>query len=106
MLSTVDENFLARKVSAAEWSRVLLRDPCAYCGAPCKEPDHIVPKVMNSQGTGAAPCTFGPENLTAACRRCNRSKGAHTLLGFLSGQQIGRNPKFKVGTYGLDRFAA
>lgn len=49
--------------------RVLLKDCCAYCGVPLNgggEIDHILPV---SQGGDSSP-----NNLTLACRTCNRDK--------------------------------
>lgn len=59
-----------------EWLRVLALDPCSYCGASCKEIDHIVPVVDGGDSS--------PDNLTAACLPCNRSKKARSLLHFLA----------------------
>jgi ribosome-binding protein aMBF1 (putative translation factor) len=50
-------------------------DPCAYCGAPAAQLDHIEPRAHNGED--------GWENLTAACTTCNQSKGAKPLLTFL-----------------------
>jgi hypothetical protein len=47
------------------------RDPCAYCGAPASEIDHVVPGVDDV------------ENFAAACRTCNARKGERSLLGWL-----------------------
>jgi 5-methylcytosine-specific restriction endonuclease McrA len=58
-----------------EYDTILRGDPCCYCGAPTKEVDHIVP--LASGGDGAW------DNLTAACRHCNRSKHGAPLLHFL-----------------------
>jgi len=48
--------------------KILARDAntCAYCGAEAKHVDHIIPV--------AAGGTDDPENLTAACARCNIQK--------------------------------
>jgi DNA-binding XRE family transcriptional regulator len=54
----------------------LLRcDPCAYCGAPMEEIDHIAPRARGGEDNES--------NLTASCARCNQSKGARSLLEFL-----------------------
>lgn len=58
------------------YARALLADPCAYCGAPATELDHIEPT-----STGGARDV---DNLTAACRSCNPAKGAKPLLLFLA----------------------
>lgn len=48
---------------------ILNRDhhTCAYCGQPATEVDHITPIRLGGTST--------PDNLTAACRTCNRRKG-------------------------------
>jgi 5-methylcytosine-specific restriction endonuclease McrA len=52
--------------------QVLQRDGyiCAYCGQPADQVDHVIPRVRG--GSDAL------ENLVAACRRCNTSKGDRT----------------------------
>jgi 5-methylcytosine-specific restriction endonuclease McrA len=62
--------------AANEYSAVVRRDPCAYCGARGKlDVDHIVP--LSIGGDGDWP------NLTGACVCCNRSKRDRSLLHFL-----------------------
>lgn len=59
-----------------EYTLLLLNDPCSYCGRESSAIDHIIPI---SEG--------GPndwDNMTVACTSCNSSKGAKTLLHFLS----------------------
>ena len=48
--------------------KILARDAntCTYCGAEAKHVDHIIP--VSAGGTD------DPENLTAACARCNLAK--------------------------------
>lgn len=58
-----------------EYITILRHDPCAYCGGPMKDIDHIVP--FKSDGT------HNCENLTAACESCNSRKGSKNLLEFL-----------------------
>lgn len=52
---------------------------CQYCGATgpdvILEPDHLYP-----QGRGGITC---PQNLTTACRPCNRRKGDRLLVCWL-----------------------
>jgi 5-methylcytosine-specific restriction endonuclease McrA len=57
------------------FQRVLALDPCAYCGAPAAVLDHVTARLFD----GCDDWT----NRAAACRSCNSSKGALTLLGFL-----------------------
>jgi hypothetical protein len=56
------------------WRAVLLADPCAYCGAPASDVDHIDPRDGENDG---------PDNLTACCRSCNARKNRRPLLGWL-----------------------
>lgn len=62
------------------WLRELRRQRyCSYCGeqtqSRCREIDHIIP--LSEGGVHA------DENLTMACRSCNRKKGRKTLLEFM-----------------------
>ncbi len=66
-----------------QWRRILKGDPCAYCGDPSRDADHI-----HATWTGGER---GWTNMTASCRRCNSSKNARTLLAFLSGENIGED---------------
>lgn len=63
------------KVAARESER------CVYCGATDVrlEYDHIFP--VSRGGTNE------PSNLVLACERCNRSKGARTLLEWINGRE-------------------
>lgn len=70
-----------RDVSESEWyvvrSFVLERDGfrCTYCGGDGDEAplhcDHVIPRSRGGKST--------PDNLVAACRRCNSSKRASFL---------------------------
>jgi 5-methylcytosine-specific restriction endonuclease McrA len=62
--------------SSLYWSRVLLRDPCAYCGAASQAIDHVVPRRHGGQ--------WHPDNTVGACRACNSSKGSRSLLYHLA----------------------
>lgn len=55
--------------------RILLDDPCAYCGGPGGSLDHIVP--LSDGGGGEW------ENLAGVCRSCNSRKHTRSLLTFL-----------------------
>ncbi len=59
-----------------DYARLLLGDPCSYCGGPCEQIDHIVPVAAGGEG--------GAGNMTAACRSCNSAKRDKPLLTFLS----------------------
>lgn len=68
-----------------QWRQVLRGDPCAYCGAASRGADHI-----HASWTGGED---GWTNLTASCRRCNRSKQSRSLLSFLSGSAVGEDQR-------------
>jgi hypothetical protein len=57
---------------ALDYTELLRRDPCSYCGGPAGHADHIDPV---SKG---GPSTW--DNLTAACKSCNSRKKAKPLL--------------------------
>lgn len=57
------------------WLVVLITDPCAYCGAPAEEIDHIAAL--------AAGGSHRIDNLIPACRECNRAKGSTPFLHFM-----------------------
>ncbi len=59
-----------------EAAEILYREPCAYCGGPGGEIDHIVP--LSKGGTGDW------SNLASACRTCNAQKGDQSLEEFLA----------------------
>lgn len=59
--------------STSKWrkirARVLTRDghTCQYCGQPATTVDHVVPRRLGGDDS--------LDNLLAACKRCNYSKG-------------------------------
>ena len=59
-------------LQSTEWKRIRLeilqRDQytCYMCGGEANEVDHILPRSRNGSDE--------PENLAAACRRCNNAK--------------------------------
>jgi 5-methylcytosine-specific restriction endonuclease McrA len=65
---------LRQQAKRARWLRcireVVLRDPCAYCGAAAVQIDHVIPR---SQGG-----TDARRNFAAACKRCNAEKNGRT----------------------------
>jgi 5-methylcytosine-specific restriction endonuclease McrA len=71
-----------KHLSSSSWKKqrliVLRRDSyiCAYCGEPANEVDHIQPRVIGG--------TDDLDNLVAACRRCNSSKGKRSEALFLA----------------------
>jgi 5-methylcytosine-specific restriction endonuclease McrA len=46
----------------------ILLDPCLYCGAPAEHVDHFIPLARGGRHV--------LDNLVAACKACNLSKGA------------------------------
>lgn len=65
----------ALTAEAERFIPVLLRDPCAYCGGPSEEIDHIV-----SIAVGGTGCWT---NLTGACQSCNGGKSDRSFLIYL-----------------------
>lgn len=63
------------KQELKDWCRLILNDPCAYCGGPSTSIDHVVP--IDKGGV------HGASNLVGACERCNKSKSTESLLFFL-----------------------
>lgn len=63
-----------------EWNRlrlqILERDQhtCAYCGGEADTVDHIIPKSSGETNLDR------PDNLVAACRRCNGLKSDKPLI--------------------------
>lgn len=64
------------------YGRALQADPCAYCGEPAGDLDHIIPVEEIRQGRNTKRTEW--ENLTAACHRCNMRKERASLLEFLA----------------------
>lgn len=58
-----------------DYEAIIKNDPCVYCGGPGGEVEHVVP---SSRG-GSAEW----DNLASACRSCNASKHASSLLVYL-----------------------
>jgi 5-methylcytosine-specific restriction endonuclease McrA len=82
------------RTNNADWKRIrqviLARDLfiCAYCGADATEVDHITPVKHGG--------TDDEANLTAACVRCNRSKGTKSKPGKV---QHGPQVRFFGGSF-------
>lgn len=64
---------------AKAWARVLLHDPCSYCGGSVEHIDHIHPVSRGGRSDW--------DNLAPACAACNRRKNAKPLLRFLLERQ-------------------
>lgn len=58
-----------------EYEKIVLRDPCVYCGKPSGTLDHIEPINLGGEE--------GWENMAPACQSCNSSKRDKGLLQFL-----------------------
>ena len=59
-----------------DFRRVLLADPCSFCGASGGTVDHV---IARANGGGA----LGVCNMAGACESCNVAKDDSDLLGFL-----------------------
>ena len=72
-------------VTRAQWAEIVecFGGCCAYCLAPAEEIDHLEPI--------AAGGLDAPDNVVPACLRCNRSKGAKSLLFWLLTSQYARD---------------
>jgi len=44
---------------------------CAYCGMPANHVDHVIPVCEGG--------SYSPDNLVAACQKCNLKKGTHFI---------------------------
>jgi hypothetical protein len=60
------------------YKKVLMRDPCVYCGAKPTGLDHIQPESKNGPNNW--------QNRAPACRTCDQAKGNQLLLHFLHRQ--------------------
>lgn len=69
--------------SATAYVRSLCADPCAYCGGPGGQRDHIVPRALAGGTTGTGAVADVP-NLTGCCAPCNLAKSNRSLLQFLA----------------------
>ena len=57
------------------WLESLENPLCTYCGEPADTIDHIVPIIKGGDSSR--------ENLTPACRPCNRKKSSMSVEAFL-----------------------
>jgi 5-methylcytosine-specific restriction endonuclease McrA len=62
-------------VSGFEYSELIRKDPCSYCGGLTESVDHIHPVSLGGNSDW--------DNLTAACQACNSGKRERSLLGYL-----------------------
>lgn len=67
-----------RKTVPAGWRRVLLADPCPYCGAASTQIDHV--HAINRGGPDEIA------NLVGICSPCNGTKRDRTMLSLLLGR--------------------
>jgi 5-methylcytosine-specific restriction endonuclease McrA len=85
---------MGQRTNNATWKRIRLeilsRDGwvCSYCGQDATEVDHIIPVKHGG--------TDDEANLTAACVKCNRSKGTKAKPGKA---QHGPKVRFFVGPF-------
>lgn len=63
---------------------------CAYCDEPARSGDHVVPYTRGGASTA--------DNVVAACRRCNTSKGNRTLREWVA---TGRAPVLAIKLLGV-----
>ena len=65
------------RIRESSYAGLLLRDPCAYCGAaaPSGTVDHITPRTRSGSDEW--------DNLTGACLSCNSAKHQRSLLTYL-----------------------
>lgn len=76
------QSALSRNGSTSKWrkirERVLVRDgyTCYYCGSPANTVDHIIPRRLGGDDS--------MDNLVAACKKCNYSKGGRFFVSELT----------------------
>lgn len=63
---------------------ILRDDPCAYCGRPMQQIDHVEPVAHGGRNHWS--------NLAAACQPCNRAKSDRFLLHALLQSNLGGQP--------------
>lgn len=73
-----------------EYAKVLLNDPCVYCGAPTEAVDHIQPLTRGG--------SHAWDNLTASCKSCNSRKHNKDLLTFLLTRENPRSVRRREAT--------
>lgn len=64
------------EASPKPYLAAMRRDPCAYCGSPSTDLDHIQPRSADGPNDWT--------NYAPACRLCNGGKGQLPLLTFLA----------------------
>ncbi len=65
-----------RDPEVKRYAILLMGDPCSYCDGSTDSLDHIEPLSRGGDS--------GWDNFTAACRSCNSTKNAKSLLEFLA----------------------
>lgn len=83
------EGLTTRMKAEAYWRR---RDPCAYCGSPSDEWDHMDPYSKGGAHTA--------DNITRSCAPCNAAKRATSVLVFLANQAWNREDRRARNTFG------
>lgn len=66
---------------ATAYMKLIINDPCFYCGAEAEHIDHVIPIAKGGKTVW--------HNLVPACASCNFSKGAKDLDEFLAQTKIG-----------------
>src|SRR4051794_35457213 len=61
--------------SARDYLQGVMGDPCAYCGGPAAEADHVTPVRLGGTETW--------DNIAAACRSCNNRKQNASVLAWM-----------------------
>ena len=68
------------------YRRVLMHDPCVYCGSDATGLDHIRPRSSYEPAPNSKVILRwmnGWENRAPSCARCDSAKGAQSMLLFL-----------------------
>jgi hypothetical protein len=87
-----------------ELGQAISRDgqQCVWCGRAAWPDDltleHLLPKTRGGRGL--------PENLTLACRRCNRRRGAKPVIAYVREQlEAGQQPQMDLLRVVLERLS-
>lgn len=80
--------------TATDWRRVLMADPCVYCGDPADGLDHIVPAARGG--------VDGWSNRAPACTACDQRKRDVSMTMFLLAGVIAERRIRRRTRYGND----
>ena len=70
--------------------KVIVFEPCTYCGAAMEHVDHLIPVSARRLGEGATPGDNSADNLWPACGICNMRKLDYPLEWFLEREHTRR----------------